>query len=120
MHSYETSPITTERTGSGLFYPGPSSEETGDFKTRGSRLLCADAALAGREPPRLGGQDQRRAQRVLRKSFAPLFGRSSEAFIGICGSPQHLLGDAFIHSLGASEHLFCTAVPMRRIIVGHN
>jgi hypothetical protein len=121
---------SSNNVGLNLFCPRPASEETGDVNTRGSGLQCAHtrgsglqwthAVLARGELSRFGGQGRRSAQRVCRKPFFPLLGRSSEAFIGICGAPQHLLGYAFIHLLGASEHLFCATMPMRRIIVGHD
>ena len=71
------------------------------------------------ELSRLGRQG-RFAQWVWWKPFCPLLGRSSEAFIGICDLTQDVLGYTFIHLLSASEHLFCTAVPMHRIIAEHN
>jgi len=131
---------SSNNVGLNLFCPRPASEETGDVNTRGSGLQCAHtrgsglqcahtrgsglqcarAILARSELSRFGGQGRRSAHRVWRKPFFPLLGRSSEAFIGICGAPQHLLGYAFIHLLGASEHLFCATMPMRRIIVGHD
>ena len=111
---------SSNNVGLNLFCPRPASEETGDVNTRGSGLQCAHAVLARGELSRLGRQDRRSAQLVWWRAFGPLLGRSSEAFIGLCDLAQYVLGYAFIHLLGASEHLFGAAVPMHRIIVGHD
>ena len=119
MRPMETRPISSNSVGLNLFCPRPASEEAGDVNMRGSGLQCGQAILAGGEPPRFSRQDRRSAHRVWQKPFFPLLSRSSEAFVGIRGPAQHLLGYAFIHLFGASEHLFCATMPMRRIIVGH-
>jgi hypothetical protein len=67
---------------------------------------------------RLGGQGHF-AHRVWWKPFGLFLGLSSEAFISISHPTQHVLGYTFIHLLGASEHLFCTTMPMHRIVVRH-
>jgi hypothetical protein len=76
------------------------------------------AIFARGEVSRLGGQG-RLAHRACWKLSWLFLGLSSEALIGICDPTQYVLGYAFIHLLGPSEHLFCTAVPMPRIVVGH-
>jgi hypothetical protein len=59
-------------------------------------------------------------RRAWPRLFRLFFSRSSEAFIGICEPTQHVLGDAFIHLLCASEHLSCAAMPMDRIVIRHD
>jgi hypothetical protein len=72
-------------------------------------------------PPSFVGSRDRTSQMpwVWGKQLCPLLGRSSEAFTGVRNPAKYVLGHAFIHSFGASEHLLCTAVPVHRIVVGH-
>ena len=77
------------------------------------------AIVARGELSRLGGQG-RLARGAWCKPFWLFLGVSSEVFIGICDPTQYVLGYAFIHLLGASEHLLCAAMPVYRIVVRHD
>jgi len=66
-----------------------------------------------------GGQE-RFAHRLWWKPLHLLLGLASELFIGTCHPTQYMLGYTFMHMLGASEHLFCTTVPMQRIVISRH
>jgi hypothetical protein len=125
---YALSLVDRERLGVRRSLLGRSSETiTGIHDPAQHQLGCVFIHLldaSDQAIPRGGlwhqGGQERLAHRIWWKPLSLLLGLASELFIGTGHPTQYLLGYAFMHMLGASEHFFCTTVPMQRIVISRH